>query len=131
MDHQLQSPPLLIEESMEGFLRLIAERSLHQAPEVAQRLLEEIDRAELVADGKMPEDVVTIGSSVTYRDETSGTTQGIGIVMPADADPSRRRISVMTPVGAALIGLRKGQRIACEIAGRDTVLAVLDVARSR
>ncbi|WP_165797395.1 nucleoside diphosphate kinase regulator [Solimonas fluminis] len=129
MDHPLQSPPLLIEESMESVLRRIAERSLGQAPEVAQRLLEEIDRAELVADGQMPEDVVAIGSSVTYRDESGGTTQGIGIVMPAEADPARRRVSVMTPVGAALIGLRKGQRIACEIAGRDTVLTVLDVGR--
>jgi regulator of nucleoside diphosphate kinase len=128
-DQQLQSPPLLIAESLEAPLRSLAERWLRQAPEVAQRLIEEIDRAELVADGQMPEDVVTLGSSVSYRDEGSGVTQTIRLVMPTEADPARKQVSIMTPVGAALIGLRQGQRIACEIAGRSAVLSVSGVER--
>lgn len=130
VDQLLQSPPLLIAESLAGPLRSLAERSLRQAPEVARRLIEEIDRAELITDGQMPDDVVTLGSSVSYRDEDSGVTQTIRLVMPSDADPSQRRVSVMTPVGAALIGLRRGQRIACEIAGREAVLAVTGVVRA-
>lgn len=128
-DQLLQSPPLLIAESLEAPLRSLAERWLRQAPEVAQRLIEEIDRAELVADGQMPEDVVTLGSSVSYRDEGSGVTQTIRLVMPTEADPARKQVSIMTPVGAALIGLRRGQRIACEIAGRSAVLSVSGVER--
>ena len=128
-DQLLQSPPLLIAESLEAPLHSLAERWLRQAPEVAQRLIEEIDRAELVADGQMPEDVVTLGSSVSYRDEGSGVTQTIRLVMPTEADPARKQVSIMTPVGAALIGLRRGQRIACEIAGRSAVLSVSGVGR--
>ncbi|MDM4769208.1 nucleoside diphosphate kinase regulator [Solimonas sp. SE-A11] len=130
VDPLLQSPPLLIAESLAGPLRALAERWLRQAPEVARRLIEEIDRAELITDGQMPDDVVTLGSSVSYRDEDSGAEHTIRLVMPTEANPSLRRVSVMTPVGAALIGLRRGQRIACEIAGREAVLAVTGVARA-
>lgn len=76
----------------------------------------------------IPATVITVGSEVTYRDETSGRTQTVKLVFPGEADISRRRISVLTPIGTALIGLSEGQRIDWEARdGSERLLTVLAV----
>jgi regulator of nucleoside diphosphate kinase len=76
----------------------------------ADWLLHELDRARLVPDDTVPPDVVRIGSTVRYRTR-SGEERSVELVLPKDADIALDRISVLTPVGAALIGLRIGQSI--------------------
>lgn len=56
----------------------------------------------------MPQTVIGIGSTVTYRDETTGQDRTFTLVYPEDADIARNRISLMTPVGVALLGLSEG-----------------------
>lgn len=128
--HSLSSvPPLLIEERAAPMLRSFAQRALQQSPEVARRLLDEIDRADIV--DELPEGVVTLGAFVTYRDESTGSIQTLKLVPPHEADPSKMRVSVVSPVGAALIGLKQGQRIDCHVApGRSMVLEVIRVGPS-
>ena len=60
----------------------------------------------------VPDDVVTMHTRCTYIDEVTGTQREIELVYPDEADPARGRISVLTPVGSALLGLRVGQEIA-------------------
>ncbi|GAO78829.1 nucleoside diphosphate kinase regulator [Sphingopyxis sp. C-1] len=74
-------------------------------------LLEEIDRAAICGRADIPSDVVTMGSSVTFTDEKSGAERTIRLVYPAEADISAGRMSILTPVGAGLIGLSVGQSI--------------------
>ena len=77
----------------------------------------------------MPDDVVTIGSTVTYRE--GARTQTVQIVMPGDADVAHGRVSVIAPVGTALLGLSVGQEIVWEMpGGRARRLEVLDVRRT-
>ena len=64
----------------------------------------------VVPDHKLPADVVRMGSKVRYRTDDDDLKE-VTLVYPALADISTRRISVLTPVGAALIGLRTGQSI--------------------
>ena len=74
----------------------------------------------------MPGDVVTLGSEVTFRQDER--TQTVQIVAPEEADIERRRISVLTPVGAALLGLAVGQKISWEMPDkRGSVLEVVAV----
>jgi regulator of nucleoside diphosphate kinase len=54
---------------------------------------------------------VRIGSGVTFRDEVSGKESTITLVRPEEADVDAGRISVMTPVGVALIGMAAGKSI--------------------
>jgi regulator of nucleoside diphosphate kinase len=79
-------------------------------PEVAQELLDEMERAKVVDVGKLPPDVVRMGSTVTFTSD-DGHTRTLKLVYPADESLDQHRISVMTPVGAALIGLGTGQSI--------------------
>src|SRR5690606_40665024 len=75
---------------------------------LADRLLDELGRARIVPAGKMPKSVVAIGSRVTYRDEAAGQVKSVTLVYPEEADITRQRVSVMTPIGVALLGLAEG-----------------------
>ena len=122
----LPRPRLIIDERAYPRLLALAERARVQAPELADRLIEEIERAELRPTSEMPEDVVTLGSEVTFRH--GERMQTVHIVAPEEADIERKRISVLTPVGAALLGLAVGQKISWEMPDKhESVLEVVEV----
>lgn len=122
-------PPLIIEAGYHDRLMLLALRSMKQAPGLARQLLDEVERARVVPSHEMPSDVVRIGSEVTYRDEDTGQVDTVRVVLPQDASVDERRVSVLAPVGAALIGLSVGQRIEWDVAaGRVRRLTVLRVS---
>jgi len=80
-------------------------------PEVSAMLIEEISRATIHTQARMPRDVITMSSQVDFIDEGSGTLRTVQLVYPQDADIDAGRISILTPIGAGLIGLRPGQSI--------------------
>src|SRR5688572_17472921 len=123
----LTRPRLIIDERAYSRLMALAQRARAQAPDLADRLIEEIERAELRASNEMPGDVVTLGSEVTFRQ--ADRTQTVQIVAPEDADIERRRISVLSPVGAALLGLAVGQKISWDLPDKRVV--VLEVVSVR
>lgn len=79
--------------------------------EVAEFLQDELDRATVLADEDLPDNVVNMGSTVTFRDIESGQSSRCTLVYPHQADAAQQRISVLAPVGAALIGLSAGVTI--------------------
>ena len=83
---------------------------MNRHPALADRLFDEIGRARIVAPAKMPANVVSMGSAVTYRDETTGQEKSVTLVYPEEADITQLRISMITPVGVALLGLAEGAR---------------------
>ncbi len=103
-------PQIIVSNADYERLTDLATASLERLPEVAQELLSEMDRAKVVQDGSVPDDVVRMGSTVTFRSD-DGQTRTLKLVYPADESLDEHRISVMTPVGAALIGLSEGQSI--------------------
>lgn len=76
-----------------------------------KELQRELDRAIVVSPEAIPGDVVTMHSQVVYVDETTGERRSVKIVYPLDADASKGKISVLAPVGAALLGLSTEQAI--------------------
>jgi len=99
-------------------------------PELAGMLLAEIERAELHSAADMPAGVVTMQSSVEFVDEGNGSRRTVQLVYPVDADISAGRISILTPVGAGLIGLGEGQSIVWpDRDGRERRLRIVKVTR--
>ncbi|SKA06826.1 GreA/GreB family elongation factor [Enhydrobacter aerosaccus] len=88
----------------------LANASMQRLPEVAEELLAEMDRAKVVEDEAVPPHVVRMGSTVTFESD-DGRVRTMTLVYPADESLDQHRISVMTPIGAALIGLGVGQSI--------------------
>ena len=97
-------------------------------PEVSELLLDEIGRAKIHTSGRIGADVVTMHSTVEFIDEGSGAERTIELVYPREADISNGRISILTPVGAGLIGLRTGQSILWpDRDGRERKLTIVNV----
>ncbi|MEX1147567.1 MAG: nucleoside diphosphate kinase regulator [Sphingomonadales bacterium] len=127
-DRNQTLPQLVIDETHCDQLLDLAYGAMRRFPDVAARLLEEIDRAIVVDADKMPAHVVTIGSEVTYRDNTTGLAETVTLVFPRDADIAQGRASVLTPIGAALIGLAEGDTLDWTIrSGKRRLLTVLTV----
>ncbi|MGE0758231.1 MAG: nucleoside diphosphate kinase regulator [Pirellulaceae bacterium] len=76
-----------------------------------QVLQKELDRARLIADQDVDPDVVTMNSDVRLRDCQTDAEIGCTIVFPDFADAAEGRISVLAPLGAALLGYRTGDRV--------------------
>lgn len=104
-------PPVIIDAAHYERLHSMANHFLQRNPDVAERLLEEISRADIRESGEVPATVINLGSKVTYRDDTTQTTQTVYLVWPSDADIEKKQVSVLTPIGAALIGLSEGASI--------------------
>ncbi|MGO4525136.1 nucleoside diphosphate kinase regulator [Microvirga sp. 2MCAF35] len=92
-------------------LTSLTDAAMHTMPDVARELSGELDRAHVLAGGKQRPDAVHMGSEVDFRDDTTGRVQTVTLVYPHEADISQGKISVLTPIGTALIGLPLGQSI--------------------
>lgn len=76
-----------------------------------EELDRELDRAEVIAPEDVSPDVVTMHSTVQVRDLDNGASTLYTVVFPVDADIDRKRISILAPIGTALIGYRAGDVI--------------------
>ncbi|HMQ91658.1 MAG TPA: GreA/GreB family elongation factor [Amaricoccus sp.] len=124
------SRPLMLDAGHLPRLNMLASDQLHGAARLASFLRREGTRLVVVPSHELPDDVVSIGSDVTYRDESTCHIYSVTLVMPEDADMGERRVSVLTPVGTALIGRAAGAVVDCEFpAGTNRCLSILRVAR--
>lgn len=80
-----------------------------------EKLEGELARAVIVPQDQIPKDVVTMNSRVVFENETTGEHREITLVYPREADIGAGRISILVPVGTALLGLRVGQSIDWEL----------------
>ncbi|MER9550667.1 nucleoside diphosphate kinase regulator [Mesorhizobium sp. M0322] len=119
-------PPsrLLVSDADHHRLTGLARASLDRVPETAEEPLSEMDRAIVTAAASMPANVVRMGSTVTIRNDGG---ECITLVYPGDADISENRISVLTPLGTALIGATIGQTVRWSSRGGRELSATIEV----
>jgi regulator of nucleoside diphosphate kinase len=121
-------PTIILSAEDYDRLFVLARAARKRMPGLADELADEIGRAHVLAEGKHPQHIVCMNSEVEFRDDTTGKVQRVRLVYPEDADISQRKISVLTPVGTALIGLRDGHSITWETPnGQVRQLTVLSV----
>ncbi|HEX5507326.1 MAG TPA: nucleoside diphosphate kinase regulator [Pseudolabrys sp.] len=111
------------------FVRLdrLAAAASRTFPRTADFLAREIARATIIESDAPPTGLVRMGSTVEYRDDASGQVRAVTVVFPDEADLAAGKVSVMTPVGVALIGLSVGQSIEWRTPGGIRSLTVLKV----
>ena len=93
---------------------------------VSQQLDAELARAQVVADP--PADAVVMNRDIVYRELVSGTERRVRVVLPREADADHGRVSVLAPLGCALLGLRVGQEIDWAMPGGPRRLRIVAVA---
>lgn len=129
-EHQNSGKPaihLLASES-----DMVADMALkieHDRPVVAAMLLGELERADLHDLNSLPPHAVRIGSTIEYLDETTRCVRTVTLVLPRDANITEGRISILTPMGAALYGLLAGSSINWPtLDGEERCLSILSVS---
>lgn len=123
----IRKPKIVVGAPDHERLTALAVAMQDRMPEVSDELQAEMDRAKVVAAGSVPADVVRMGSFVTFESDAAPARR-VQLVFPGEADIAADRISVLTPIGAALIGLAAAQSIAWTARdGRRHVLTVLSV----
>lgn len=123
------SPPIIVSsldlQRLEGLLERTGGGGL---PGIAA-LRAELDRATVVEPAEIPPEVVTMNSTVRFRDEATGASHELTLVYP-EGGSRPGTISVLAPVGSALLGLSVGQTISWPIpGGRKTQLRILEILR--
>jgi regulator of nucleoside diphosphate kinase len=121
------SPDIVLGREQHRRLLLLALEGTSHSAEETDWLLHELERAMVVADHAVPGNVVRMGSTVRFRSHNGGE-RVVELVFPKEADIGSGRISIMTPVGTALIGLREGQSISYRTRDdRRQALTILEV----
>jgi regulator of nucleoside diphosphate kinase len=92
-------------------------RTKEDLPTVAKALEDELDRANVVDPREVPADVVTMNSRATVRDLVTGDVESVRLVFPGAAAPRKGAISVLAPLGLALLGTRAGDEVSWEVPG--------------
>ena len=93
----------------------------------AEELQAELKRATLVSKEDFPEDVVRLNSKVKVKEEKRNNVMELVLVTPDKADIRQRKISVMAPVGAALIGFRRGQKVVWQVPSGKKTFVIMEV----
>jgi regulator of nucleoside diphosphate kinase len=101
-------PPIVLGDVDYKRLSALADAAFDRLPDLAEELQTELDRARVVSSGGVPDNVVQMGSTVEFRSD-AGINRRVTLVYPDEADIAADRVSVLTPIGAALIGLALGQ----------------------
>ncbi|WP_167737512.1 nucleoside diphosphate kinase regulator [Sphingomonas parva] len=125
-----RKPPIHICETDYDRIADIAVRMESNAPELSSLIMDELDRARLHKDRTLPNDVVSLNSEVEFVDTVTNVRRRVRLVLPSDARPGEACISVLTPVGAGLIGMSEGREIDWPCPdGRPRVLRILSVTQ--
>lgn len=121
----MEKPPIRVTRTDWNRLHLLA-NALDAEHAPTTELLDELERAEIVSSMG---NFISIGSSAVYR-TSDREERFVTLVLPSEADITRKRISITTPVGVALLGLSAGQSMQWQTRnGRMETLTVLSVNR--
>lgn len=121
-------PAIQIRETDAERISNLAIEAEDRLPQVAELLLAEINRATIVEDSRLPQNVVALQSAVKFLDEASGIERTLQLVYPQHADIAAGRISILSLVGAGLLGLKPGQSISWpDRAGKQRALRIMEV----
>ncbi|MDQ8732674.1 nucleoside diphosphate kinase regulator [Bradyrhizobium sp. LHD-71] len=122
-------PPIAITASDSERLSRLIDALAEKYPETTDFLAREIERAQILPADEVPPGLVVMGSDVTFRDDATGEVRRATLVYPAEADIAAGKISVLSPIGAALIGMSVGHSIETQTpSGGSRTLTVLNVA---
>ncbi|WP_224556103.1 nucleoside diphosphate kinase regulator [Pectobacterium versatile] len=124
----MTKPNLTISELDAERLDMLLEQPAFADSDIAQALNEELDRAEILPSASVPSHVVTMNSRVRFRDLNTNEEHIRTLVYPAAVKDSKEPLSVMAPLGAALLGMHVGNSIAWQLPnGEETRIEVLEL----
>jgi regulator of nucleoside diphosphate kinase len=120
--------PVIIAEADFNLLKTLVGTPSSGSKEMT--LAYELNRATIVKDEDFPADAIRLNSNVKILDIGEQKTMEFSIVLPKLADIKQKKISITTPMGAALIGFRKGDEVEWEVPAGLKKFSIQDVVNS-
>lgn len=111
LQQSIPPPALLVTDADFARLQKYLEEPSLQFADAAEALGEELARAQIVPAAEAPATLVTMNSRVVFENLESGRRREVTVVYPHEANAAEGRVSVLAPIGAALLGLSVGQEI--------------------
>jgi regulator of nucleoside diphosphate kinase len=102
-------------ERLTKLIELARERDGDANRVYVDRLEEELERAEVVEQKGIPPDVITMRSTVSLKDLDTGEEMIYWLTFPTEANYDEGKISVLAPIGTAMLGYRRGDVIEWEV----------------
>ena len=127
---RIRKPTITLGRTDHDKLTRLAEAAFAGDAAVTDVLLSELDRARVVEDKSVPANTVRMGSTVTFTSD-GADTRTVTLVFPGQANIEEGKVSILTPVGTALIGLSEGQSMSWTARdGREHALSVISVGQA-
>lgn len=126
------APVILLKNDFEilnGYVKNLQGMQVNEK-ENFRKLYQEIKKAEIVNAEDFPNDVVRLDSTVVIKDMQTKRDMTITIVLPQKADIKQKKVSVLAPIGTALIGFRKGQKVSWEVPSGKKDFMIMEVNNS-
>ena len=127
-----ENPVILLKHDFEVLNEYV--KNLHgmqvNEKENFRKLSQELEKAQIVQPENFPTDIVRIDSKVVIRDLATKRDMTITIVMPQHADIKQKKVSVLAPIGTALIGFKKGKTVSWEVPAGKKDFMIMDVDNS-
>ena len=122
--------PVFSEKDFQTIHDLIKNQSAIQQTKEIRFLAEELKRARVVKDNKIGADVVRLNSFVQVQDQGNNNVMDFHIVLPSQANLNEKKISILAPLGIALIGFKKGQVVEWQMPAGKKSLKIVEVENS-
>lgn len=116
-------------EILKGYVKNLQGMQVNEK-ENFRKLYDEITKAQIVKEEDFPVDVVRLDSKVVIKDMQTKRDMAITVVLPQNADIKQKKVSVLAPLGTALIGFRKGQKVSWEVPSGRKDFKILEVDNS-
>lgn len=119
--------PILSEKDFQIIHDLIKNQSAIQQTKEIRYLAEELKKAKVVKDNKIKGDIVQLNSKVQIEDQGNNKTMDFQIVLPSQANLKENKISILAPIGIALIGFKKDQMVEWQMPAGKKLLKIIHV----
>ncbi len=126
---QSTAPVILLKKDFDilnGFVKNLQGMQVNEK-ENFKKLYEELKKAQIVDSEHFPLDVVRLNSTVVIKDIQAKKEMTITIVLPQHADIKQKKVSILAPIGTALIGFRKGQKVSWEVPSGKKDFMIMEV----
>lgn len=124
MKTHMKNPVIITEEDFNLLKPYI---TLHNPASKEMSLSAELSRAKIVKNDVLPAFTIRLNSKVLIKDQTTGQAMELTIVLPQYADIKLKRVSILTPIAAALIGFSKGDVVDWQVPAGMKVFKIIEV----
>jgi transcription elongation GreA/GreB family factor len=111
MTPQIKGKLVVLKEDYDVLMSYAGKSKTGPQKVYASELLESLGNAEVVSTDEFPGDMIRLNSKVTIRDKVARYNYVYTIVLPEEADHRKGKVSVLAPIGAALLGYRTGEDV--------------------